>query len=286
MKIKLISIFIGMILFQISDFSLADIPFGYKVKNDFFIISTKTPPALIYVTDSIGRICGVNPSAKLDAYGILLNQSMLVNKIPLSQAEQQNNGDPDNGFAPMPATPWMITILDGGNQTYTINLKGITSGTQTITVKDLPLGKPANPHGTKFSVLIQPNITSQVQVSVDSTSHTVGITPVVGNDGLLNDIQSACAQNLIVHRECDFLEDKAERIQKNLDNKKFHQAGELLRSFLCNLGDRHGDGDDNRDCHESVQQPALGIIIADVKALLAQIGQEEKRHYGDDDDRH
>jgi hypothetical protein len=281
MKIKLLKMTMAILCWFFAFHSFADIPLGYTAKNDYFIISTSTPPALIYVTDSAGRMCGVNPTATLDQYGILKDQSLIVNTIPNSQAEQQNNGDPGNNFAPDPTTPWLITILDGGSQTYTINLKGISAGTQRVTVKDLPLGRPASPNGTKYYALIQPNVTNQIQVTVNSTAHTVAITPVVGNDGLLNDVTTACQLGLIKSSKvCKRLTKKAEEIQDALDNKHYEEARGLILSFLYSLGDSRPEGCQDEDDHGFVQQPALTILIEDAKALLAGLPHDDHHPHG------
>ena len=67
---------------------------------------------------------------------------------------------------------------------------------------------------------------------------------------------------------CDFLEEKARRIEKALNENRKEEAKRLVESFLCNLGQLQGQNDDDRDCHQSISEPALKALINDAKALL------------------
>jgi hypothetical protein len=48
--------------------------------------------------------------------------------------------------------------------------------------------------------------------------------------------------------------------------------------FLANLGALRGIGDDDDDCHLSINEPALTILKEEAKALLSQIETAEKDH--------
>ena len=286
MKSKKLFILISLFLMFFIQNINADIPQGYKVQKDFFIISTKTPPALLYIVDAHGNRAGINPSfiTNLDQYGILKKVNGFLNEIPLSQSEQQNNGDPNNNFSPSPTTPCLITILDGGNQTYTINLVGITEGVQRVTVKDLPLGRPSNPQGTKVYVLIGPNIVKQIKVAVNTDTNTTDISRVVGNGDLLNDVKTACQLNQITSGHvCKHLEDIAEAIQGALDHHHYEEAERLIWVFLHSLGESRTEGCKDDDDHAAIQEPALTILKEDAKALLAQVQKDEKAYHGDHD---
>ncbi len=289
MKNKWVLIIVGYFLMNIVSVVQGEIPQGYKVKKDFFTISTNTPPALLYVVDSQGRRTGINPSylSKIDQYGILEDLHGLLSEIPLSNSEQQNNGDPNNNFAPSPTTPCLITILDGGNQTYTINLIGITQGVQDIVVQDAPLTPLPKAPQNEFFVLIQPNGVKQINVAVNTDAHTTAITRVVGNSDLLSDVMIACQQNLITSKHvCKYLEKKAEAIQGALEDKNYKRAEELIWDFLHLLGDSRPAGCHDDDYHNVIEEPALTILKEDAKALSAQLEENQKHpHHNHDDGR-
>jgi hypothetical protein len=74
---------------------------------------------------------------------------------------------------------------------------------------------------------------------------------------------------------------KAEEIQDALEKHYYDQARKLLRSFLCNLGEFKGDGDDDKDCHASINPTTLTILIQDAKALLMSLPDSD--HHDHDD---
>lgn len=267
------------------------IDLSYRKEN--FSISTRIPPASLYVEDSLGRRTGIDPAyiSKIDQYGILVDQKGFLYDIPSSDIDQQNFASDDAASAPMPFTPTLIDIGDGGNQTYTINLVGITEGVQRITVQDAPAARNApNAPQNIFFILTQPNEVKQVKVTVNANAYTTSITRVVGSSGLLNDVKTACQLNLITsHHVCKRLEEKAEAIQDVLEKHHYEEAEKLVWVFLHSLGDSRPEGCKEEDHHDAVKEPALTILKEDAKALLAQIEQEEKHHhYGDhgDNDHH
>lgn len=168
----------------------------------------------------------------------------------------------------------------GGNQTYTINLIGITEGVQRITVQDAPASGTPNAPQNRFFVLIQPNQTKQIKVAVNTNTYTTAITRVVGNGDLLSDVKTACQLNQITsHHGCKRLEEKAEAIQDALEDHHEEKAEGLVKSFLRSLGEGRRDVDNNVEDRNAIKEPALTILKEDAKALLAQLEENDKKHH-------
>lgn len=251
-----------------------------KWQNSHLSINAQAPPALVYVTNSNGDRTGANPALPLNANGQQAGSQFGLNEIPNSLSQQDNIavGSIDAGtLATNAHTMWKLDIFDSGKQTYTINALGVAAGTQLITVIGIIKegGSSIHHFDTTVQVLVSPGQTRQVSLTFDPVSGTLATQPVIGNGDLLTDIKSACAQALIEKWACVFLKDKAERIQKALDEKRYGEARDLVQSFLYNLGELGGHGDNDRDCHTAIQEPALAIIKADAKALLTQLDKGE-----------
>ena len=272
-----------ILILATSGFVLADVPHGFKWEQTDLVISVSAPPALAFVENSSGQRAGADYSSSTNANGTQGNGlDSGLTEIPKSHVWQQNDSTYDNNdYTNNSYTLWNINIYDSAPQTYTINLEGIASGTVTVNVSGLSRAKGTKPVESDLNVLINNGQIRQISLAYNPTSKTLSTTPIVTNDDLLNDIKSACAQNLIAHRECDFLEDKAERIQKALDHHRYEEAKDLIKSFLCNLGELKSDKDDDRDCHGFIKELALTILIDDAKALLKTIPRKDR----DDDDR-
>jgi len=237
------------------------------ITHDIFHVSTGTPPGLMWLEDTQQHRSGVNPSYQLDKYGILRDEKGELFEITNSITEQQNEDDPDAN-QPRPVTPWSVSINNAQGQTYTIHIKGITYGVQNINISDHKAAKGIQPYSKKKVVmLITPNSLKQITVIV-SDQYTFSTTRVVEKGDLLDDVKSACHQDFIDSKVCKRLEKKTEAIQDALEKRHKEETGKLVRSFLCNLGALKGDGDDDRDDHDSIKEPALNILIADAKALL------------------
>jgi len=268
------------ILMAIGFFGVAQgtLPKGYRFKNSNLNIFATTPPALIYITDNEGNRTGADPSGSMTSYGFQGPKPWSgLSEIPLSQSIQQTNFDESNPNATITSTNWDISIYDGGRQTYTINLLGKSTGTEEIAITGIyPKGSGKGTRA-KFNVLVNAGQTRQITVAFDPSQKSIMTTPIVNNGDLLNDIKSACAQNLIEYRECDFLQAKAELIQKALDRKEKKEAEKLIKSFLCNLGELKGDGDDDRDDRDAIKEPALTVLVNDAKALLKTLAEDDRR---------
>src|SRR5665213_1969018 len=98
-------------------------PVPYAWKTSMVDIITGTPPALFYVTDSFGNATGANPNLSVSQFG-QQNLSAILRNIPQSGAAETNI--PDNTTnVPNPGTSWNVSIMDGGTQSYQINLVGL-----------------------------------------------------------------------------------------------------------------------------------------------------------------
>ncbi len=254
-----------------------------KWQNTDLNIVAIAPPALVYITDSNGNRTGANPAIPLNANGQQISSPFGLKEIPNSLSQQTNNSVGDintSNFGPTNHTLWEMDIYDGGKNTYTINATGVVAGDEHVVVTAIVKTGVSSikPQNLDIHILVSPNQTNQVQLNFDPNQTTLMAVPIVANGGLLNDIKSACALGLIQKWACDFLEDKAERIQKALDNKRYGEARELVQSFLYNLGELGGHGDDDRDCHTAIQPSALTIFKADAKALLEQLNTDRHHH--------
>jgi len=236
--------------------------------HDMLSISTFSPPGLMWMEDSKGRRAGVNPSYQLDKYGILEDKKGMLHEIPNCSPEWDNEGDITKNDQPNPRTYWLITTNDAQGQAYTVHIKGILNGIQVVKIADNNVDKNAPPIAKQpFSFLVTPDSMKTIKVSVNSGFSFV-VTRLVGKDDLLDDVKSACHQDLIDSKVCKLLEKKTEAIQDALEKGHKEEAGKLVRSFLCNLGALKGAGVNDQDDHDAIRGPALSILIADAKALL------------------
>ncbi len=198
----------------------AGTPDGYQWTNNDLNISVEVPPAIINILNSQGQTTGSDFSMSVNSNGTQGNGlDSGLNQIPLSRVWQNNDSAFDGtDYENKPNTVWSIDVYDGQPQTYTVNVKGIATGIVKIDASGLYRGKENESIETIFNFLISPGQTRQVSLTFNPTQKTISTQPIVGNGDLLSDIKSACAQDLIQKWACDFLEDKAQRIQKALDN--------------------------------------------------------------------
>ncbi len=250
---------------------------SFKPQNEWISFNGSVPPALIYVTDPNGNRAGADISLSVDQFGQQGDKLHGLEEIPGSVADQENIEN-DITNQPSKHTSWDIKIPDGGAQIYTVNILGVVTGSGHLFVNTGVVGKPKSGISLKVGYLTTAGLNKQFTVSYQPTQNITMVQPVVVSDGLLSDIQSACAQNLIERRECGFLEDKAKRIQEALNHHRDDEAKELLRSFLCNLGELKGDRDDDRNCRDAIKEPALTVLKDDANALLKTLPHDDHYH--------
>src|SRR5579859_2551092 len=116
--------------------------------------ATSAPPILMTVVDSNGRRTGGDPSMPVGIHG---QQGAHSNsgfaEIPLSAVDQTNIAN-DETDEDQPTTLWEVFILDGGRQTYTVNLFGIVTGEAQIHVSGENSSRPIHLARNRFHVLV------------------------------------------------------------------------------------------------------------------------------------
>jgi len=254
---------------------------NFKPKNYWLGITAEAPPAMMWVADSQGRRAGADPGKSVDQNGIQGDGLHGLEEIPASVTDQQNIQNDSTG-QPQPRTLWSVSIPDGGPNTYTLNLKGIVSGTCYVGIH---VGSNSSKNSNNyFGVFVTPNSVKQLNVSFDTNHLTTTVQRVAENGDLLADVKTACYLNEITSsRVCKRLEKQAKAIQDALDHHHYEEAGRLIWVFLHSLGDSRPEGCKDDDDHSAVQEPALTILKEDAKALLAQVEKEEPSPHGDHD---
>jgi len=262
--------------------SMADVPMGNVWKNSLIDIYVETPPALLYVQDSQGRRTGGDPKLTVSSSGYQGEGDLSgLKEIPLSSVEQTNiSNDSSEAYGqPQAVTGWTIHILDGGSQTYTLNLLGLADGQSDVFVTGFSAPKsPSNKFKLRITALVVKNSTTQIAVMVDPSRRIIEATRIVDKDSLLRDGKAACGLSFIPYnRVCGRLMEKAADIQDALEHHCNEKAEALIRSFLYSLGDSRQKGCMDRDEHLFVKEPALSILKEDARALLNGL-KKDGRH--------
>src|ERR1700722_19901119 len=219
--------------------SKADVPIGYLWSKNAVDIYVSVPPALIFIQDSNGNRTGGNPNLSVDSFGRQGGTLDGLKEIPLSSVEQENIGsdDPNTQGQPESTTGWTAHLLDGGDQTYTINLLGLQTGMSEITVTQFiaPQSLKKRSQSVIDSFVTKGN-TTQLQLTINASNGSISNQPILKNGSLLADVQTACQMNLITPLACEFLTKEAQLIQDALDHKRFEEAKSLTWVFLHSLG--------------------------------------------------
>ena len=266
-----------LLFFGFSNWSLA--LNNFQPKNEWISFAGSVPPALMYITDSHGNRAGADPSLSVDQNGMEGDGLHGLEEIPGSFVSQENIQNSITG-QPSKHTNWYIQIPDGGKQTYSINLKGITRGSSRTDVSFGKVGQFKSVQKFKLNYFISSGTTKQYTVNYDPAQLSISVMQIVGNSDLLTDVKTACQLNQITSRHvCDDLEKKAEAIQDALNGRHEEQAKDLIKSFLHMLGESRPGGCKEDDDHGAVKESALTILKEDAKALLAQIEKEDHGHH-------
>ncbi len=242
----------------------AGIPVGYSWKNSLLDINTTTPPALMFIQDSSGRKTGGNPSLSVDSVGRQGKILSGLKEIPLSSVEQTNIASDDSLTLgqPQASTSWIVHILDGGSQTYTINLLGLINGVSEITVTAFTTPKkPVTKFKTKIDALVSSGNTTKVNLIVDTSTRTIKTERIVSNSAILNDVNTACQLNLITPTACKYLIRKATHVQNAFQNNKPGEEKSAVNGFLNDL----------IRLKSSIQPSVFTILQEDANALLQTI---------------
>ena len=285
----LFAAFIVSLLLLGGEFSFA-IAYGLGPQSPYELyLDVDTPPILLYVKDAQGRISGAGPNLPVNAAGMqpaLLN-SLGLNEIPDSYVEQDNF---DIKGPAHPPTDWVIHIFGDGPQTYTAFCKGIAFGFDFVDFEAEYWTHIREGNDEEVTLLVSPQVTRKLKVQFNPESQILKITRIVAPGDLLNDVQSACEQNLISSdRVCRHLKLEAKLIEVALNHHREEEAEHLARNFLWSLGIRKESHffDIDRDHEEKddtyIKQPVLSVLQQDAQALLTQIEQgkvsESNHHY-------
>ncbi len=265
----------GFFLLIAFEVGAQDIPFSLNPRTDtVLVIDTSTPPALIWVVDSLGNTTGANVHLPVNRVGEQTqNWPNGLYGIPNSRAAQSNIEDDETGEV-QSTTSWDINIKTTTAQTYTLNLRGIALGVSQLNIVGLfPNLKGAQ--NEVLNVLVNVGTLRQIQVDFNPREQTVKANPVVLPRDLLSDIEIACQLGLIKSNKiCGLLKNKAQAIQTAIDDHRNEKAVRLLQSFLCNLGELKGEGEDNRDIHGLVEEHVLTILKEEAEILLKGISRD------------
>jgi hypothetical protein len=279
----LMSFILGCVFFHPLKTFAGDIPFSINPTTDTILgFVTVTPPAMIWVVDSLGNITGADSTQSVNRVGEQTqNFPNGLYEIPNSRAVQENIEGDDGSV--QPATTWDISIKTTAAQSYTLNVKGITSGVSGVGIDGL-FPNDKNIKHTKLFFLVDTGTLRQLQVDFNPGLKKITLKRIVGAGDLLSDVKTACQLNQITSTQaCKRLEEKAEAIQDSLEDLHYEKAEELILVFLHSLGESRPDGCKDADDHNAITEQALTIIIEDAKALLAQVEKDEQSHHGNHD---
>lgn len=264
------------VLFWISCLSYAEAQSGNGYSGYHWQISklsfnSVAPPILITVIDSQGRRTGGDPSMPVGIHGQQGAHSKgPLAEIPFSDSDQENYADDSssNGDIDQPTTSWGIEILDGGLQTYTVNLFGIILGVSEISISGhskLVSGRVRN----RFDILLAQGQTHQVSVTFDPTALTLTVQRIVHPEDLGTDVNTACQLNLISPQGiCQSLKAKADSIVKDAQKNDISSETQHIQVFLKELQVT----DKNH-----IQEPAFTILQDEAQALLNTLNSNQSQ---------
>jgi len=252
-----------------------------QVSSNQLTFSASAPPAIFYIEDSQGHRSGADPLAVTNNNGQQVTNRLGLQEIPSSATDQDNessgdfDSDNDANIVPNSTTMWSVDIYDGGAQTYTLNVKGIESGIEQISVGGI-LTTSHKVVKNLVSVLITKGELRQMTVAFNPAANILTFQRIVKPGDLVSDVKAACQLNQITSAHvCKRLEEKAEAIQDALGDHHEKEAKELVKSFLHFLGDSRPVGCKDNDDHDAIQEPALTILVEDAKALLKSLENTE-----------
>jgi hypothetical protein len=257
MRIHNLSVGLGLILLIVYPCKHASAGVVHRINKYALDIGTVSPPALIFVTDSNKNMTGADPSKGLDNLG----RGTVIEQIPSAWVEQQNTESDDvNGvFVPNSVTSWGIDIPDGGPNSYTVNLTGVSNGVSEIQIFGLFFGKPKIPKiSIDQDIVIANGQTKQIQVAFDPISRSLTSTPIVNNGDFLKDTQAACGLGSISPSEaCEALEDLASAVEKAKSDGRSKTEAAKLKIYFDILNRLHNWGKDGyrKDWDDFKDQP-------------------------------
>ncbi len=234
-------------------------PIVYKfLKTNLFIYSG-APPALVYVSDSQGRRTGADPALPISNDGMQGRSPVGgLMEIPNSLALQDS-------IENSTTTSWEVKIADSGAQTYTVNIQGMVTGNEQISVGAFLLNNPKQSRNTfkNINVLVNPGQLRKVILTFNPDQGAISLQRVVLGGDLLSDVKAACQLKLITSKACKSLTRKAKNVQIAFQNNNSQEEKLAIDGFLSDL---------NR-LKSSIKEPTFSALQADANALLQTVNQ-------------
>ena len=271
---------LGCVLFNSFKTYADGTSYSISPKTDTILdINTATPPAMIWVVDSLGNITGADATLPVNRVGEQTQDwPNGLYGIPNSRAVQKNIENDEPGDVE-PITHWDINIKTTATQSYILNVKGIIPGICKVGISGC-FPNDRNVNHKVVSFLVDTGTLRQAKVDFNPGMKQVKFTRIIGAADLLDDVKTACQLGKITSAHvCKRLKEKAEAIQDALKIHLEKQAVELSESFLHSLGDSRPEGCKDDDDHDGVKEPALTILIEDAKALLKSIENSESEKH-------
>ena len=268
----------------------------YWWKSTQLGITTATPPALFYVSDSQGRITGADINSSVNQYGEQ-NISVRLQNIPHSGAVETNIADNDTN-QPNPTTACQVNIMDGGAQSYTIHLIGIVNDVEQVNVELLYHARTATALTQTVFIPVENGVTRTVTLNCDPANRSLQVVPVLAPGDFLKDTQAACGLGSISPPQaCEALEALAAAVEKAKAKGDSRLEAETLELYLSILNRLHNwgqkgyrqDWDDFKERHECdhlrgvrggkffAKDPAYSALKLDVETLLKGLQREDGR---------
>jgi len=276
-------------------------------------IRTSAPPALMFVSDSQGRVTGTNVDMPVDQYGQQKISSRFQN-IPHSGAVETNIADNETDQI-NPNTECDVNIMDGGAQSYTIHLVGLSNDFEQVIVDLNYSSTTVTPLTETVFVPTEIGVSRTVTLACDPASRTIQLALLVSLGDFLRDTQSACSlKDVAPAATCDVLEALASGVEKaitkgdtdleRIDLELYLQILNRLYNW-GNENTRH-DWDDFKDhpeCDELrkdkddtkffAKDPAYSALKLDAETLLKALPQDKdhghdggNKDHGDHPDHH
>lgn len=225
-------------------FALADGSYALVYHQSDLRLSCETSPALMDVEDSTGRRCNAN-----------------LSKIPRSTVVSLKNQDGLDGLR--------IDIRDGGPQTYTVNLKGLSLGSARVEATGLlPTGEHFE---NTFSVLVSPGRLRKVDLIFDPEQKTLAVRRRVEIKDLAEEVDCARRLDWMTPHAGDYLGRFVRTAEMSDDGTHPQETRQLIQQFLFALGIKIEGCCGAEDLTHFVKEPALGILKEDAKSLLADL---------------
>ena len=167
-----------------------------------------------------------------------------------------------------------IDIYDGGRQTYTVNLKGLSLGSARVEARGfLPTGE--NFENT-FSVLVSPGRSRKIDLIFDPGQKTLAARRRVEIKDLIEEVDCARRLDWMTPHAGDYLGRFARSAEMSDDGSHPQETRQLLQQFLFALGIKIEGCCGAEDLTHFVKEPALGILKEDAKSLLADLGKNPR----------